>query len=159
MNSLITSLRSLCVALLCGLLLTSCSKSPPPPTLAAITFVADEKVNVDTRGRSTPVVVRYYLLKNDSAFNTADFFSLLEKDQATLGDAIVLREEFTLKPGETKKLDTKDAGPAQTLAVFVQYRNIDRATWRSTTPLTPHKANDVSVSLKNDQITLAGKSR
>jgi len=26
-------------------------------------------------------------------------------------------------------------------------------------PLTLHKTNDVSVSLKNDQITLAGKSR
>ena len=159
MKSLMTPLRSLCVTLLVGLLLASCSKSPPPPTLAAITFTADEKVNVDARSRSTPVVVRYYLLKNDSAFNTTDFFSLLDKDQQTLGDAIVLREEFTLKPGETKKIDTKDAGPAQTLAVFVQYRNIDRAMWRSAMPLTLHKTNDVSVSLKNDQITLAGKSR
>jgi type VI secretion system protein VasD len=130
-----------------------------PPTLASISFTADEKVNVDTRGRSTPIVVRYYILKNDSAFNASDFFSLYDKDQQTLTDAIVFREEFTLKPGETRKIDPRDASQGQVFAVMASFRNIDHAIWRATAPLPQKKTTDISVSLKNDQVTVNAKSR
>ena len=122
--------------------------------MALISVITDEKVNVDTRGRSTPIVVRYYILKNTSAFNSADFFSLSEKDQQTLGDAIVAREEFILKPGETKVFAPKEAGAGQEFAVMASFRNIDKATWRASVPLPSNKTSTILVSLKNDQITL-----
>lgn len=161
MNSLMTLLRRSGVTISLALMLASCSKAPflTPPTLALVTMSAADKVNVDIRGRSTPVVVRYYLLKNDSAFNSADFFSLYDKDQQTLGDAIVAREEFVLKPGETKNFEPKDASQAQVFAVFAQFRNIDKGVWRATAPLPAKTTTAIAVTLSNDQVTLVAKSR
>lgn len=149
-----TSIRwlGLTGALVVGL--SACSLFAAKPTMALISFTADEKVNVDARGRSTPTVVRYYILKNTSAFNSADFFSLSEKDQQTLGDAIVAREEFILKPGETKTFAPKEAGAGQEFAVMASFRNIDKATWRASVPLVLQKTSTIQVNLKNDAVTL-----
>jgi len=150
----LSALRLLGLALLVVSTLAGCGSLFSSPTLAVVAITADEKLNVDTRGRSTPVVVRYYILKNDSAFNSSDFFSLSEKDQQTLGDALLSREEFTLQPGENKAFPAKDIGMGQVLAIMVSYRNIDRAIWRATVPLPPKKTSTILVSLKNDQITV-----
>jgi len=150
----LSALRLLGLALLVVGILSGCAGLFSSPTLAVIAIAADEKLNIDTRGRSTPVVVRYYILKNDSAFSSSDFFSLSEKDQQTLGDAIVLREEFVLQPGEKKAFPAKDAATGQVFAIMVSFRNIDRALWRATVPLPPKKTSTILVSLQNDQVTI-----
>ncbi|MDB5887874.1 MAG: type secretion system-associated lipoprotein [Rhodocyclales bacterium] len=154
MKRSLSALRLLGLVLLVACTLAGCAGLFSSPTVAVIAIAADEKLNVDTHGRSTPVVVRYYILKNDSAFNSSDFFSLAEKDQQTLGDALLSREEFTLQPGEKKAFPAKDAGMGQVFAIMVSYRNIDRAIWRATVPLPAKKTSTILVSLKNDQVTL-----
>ncbi|GAB2889486.1 hypothetical protein GCM10027046_17410 [Uliginosibacterium flavum] len=128
---------------------------PPEPTIARIMVAADNKLNLDSRNRATPVVVRVYILKNLAAFSAADFFSLYEKDQQTLGDAVVWREEMTLKPGEILRLDPRDAGEGKFVAVLAAFRNIDRAAWRSSVQLLPNKTNNIYVIAKEDGITAA----
>jgi type VI secretion system protein VasD len=147
-------LRLLGLALLLVSTLSGCAGLFSSPTVAVVAISADDKLNVDTHGRSTPVVVRYYILKNDSAFNSSDYFSLADKDQQTLGDALLSREEFTLQPGEKKAFPAKDVGAGQVFAIMVSYRNIDQAIWRATVPLPPKKTSTILVSLKNDQVTL-----
>lgn len=127
------------------------------PTTAQFVLNANEKLNLDARGRSAPVVVRYYLMKNASAFNSADFFSLYERDQATLGDALLQREEFTLKPGETRVIEPRDAGDARVVGVMAAFRSIENSVWRGTAALTPKELNVITVTLQNNQLSVQAK--
>ena len=110
-------------ALLLGLamLAASCAAPPPKPvvTPVSLSLVASSDANPDARGRASPLTVRVYVLKAPGPFEGADFFSLYDKDQATLGAEMVKREELLLKPGETRKLEftlEPDAKKARELA-------------------------------------------
>lgn len=147
--------------LACGL--AACSKLPvlpvlpqpkPEPTRVSVSLNAAATVNVDARGRSTPVVVRAYVLKNASAFEAADFFSLFERDKQVLGDLVVWREEVALMPGETRKLDVVEA-EGKVVAVFAAFREIDRAVWRASVPVVASQNNQIVVRLQENRIELA----
>lgn len=127
------------------------------PTTVQYVFNASDKLNLDSRGRSAPVVVRYYMMKNASAFNSADFFSLYERDQATLGDAVLQREEITLKAGETRVIEPKNAGDALAVGVMAAFRSIENSVWRGSAPLTPNKLNVITVTLQNNQLSVQAK--
>lgn len=128
----------------------------PPPTRVQANVMADKRVNVDARQRATPVQVRLYLLSNTAAFDAADFFSLYEKDQQVLGEALVWREEMMLTPGELKRLDSREAGEARHLAVVAAFRNIDRATWRASFALQPNQGNPLLIALTDDSVKIVG---
>ena len=106
-------LRRLALTALAALALAGCAGKPialppvfkPDPTVVRLQLTADAMVNADSRGRATPVVVRYYVLQNTAAFDSADFFSLFERDEALLGTAVLAREETTLKPGQVLKVE------------------------------------------------------
>ena len=70
------------------------------------------------------MTVRVYGLKTRSVFDGADFFALYDKDKETLGAELVEREEFQLKPGDTRLIDkpvaagiTQAGAPAPVLIV------------------------------------------
>jgi type VI secretion system protein VasD len=126
------------------------------PTMFSVSLNAAERVNVDARKRSTPVVVRVYLLKNATAFEAADFFSLYEREQEVLGDALVWREEVVIQPGETRTLEMRKAGDGKVLAVLAAFRQVDRATWRASTQLVEHRTNLIALSLQEDSIAPVG---
>ena len=71
-RSLLPLACSLALAVGCG---------GPPLLRGAIN--ADPSVNPDRGGRPSPIVVRVYELKSVAAFNSADFFSLFDKEQET----------------------------------------------------------------------------
>ncbi len=66
-------------------LLAACAGGPPKPAVAKAQLVVASDVNPDAEGRASPVVVRVYQLKEEGAFNSADFFALFDKEQETLG--------------------------------------------------------------------------
>jgi tRNA-dihydrouridine synthase len=66
-------------------------------TTVAVTLTAGADANPDARGRASPLTVRVYAMKAPGPFEGADFFSLFEKDQATLGAELVQREEVLLR--------------------------------------------------------------
>jgi type VI secretion system protein VasD len=94
----------------------------------AVTAAAD--VNPDLRRRPSPVLIRLYELKAVAGFNTGDFMSLFQRDQAELGGDLLAREEFILQPGESRKLDRTLNEQTQFVGVFAAFRDIDRARWR-----------------------------
>ena len=77
-------------------------KPPPPPPPAKAAIIVSRDVNPDSAGRPSPIVVRLYQLKEEGSFNSASYFALSDKEQATLGPSLESREEYELKPGETK---------------------------------------------------------
>lgn len=100
---------------------------------------ADKRLNPDQRGRSSPVQVRLYELKDGASFQNADFLALFEHDQATLGSDLIHREEFLMKPGESKSWYRKADVDARVLAVFVAYRDLEHSVWRASVALPEAK--------------------
>ena len=125
-----------------------------PATLNA-TVVASAQVNPDARKRPSPVVVRVFELKTSTLFEQADFVSLFEKEQAVLGAELVSREEFVLRPGETKPLIKPLAPDTKFIGVMVAFRELERARWRAVVPVAAGKKNVMSIDL--DDINVLAK--
>ncbi|QOF79159.1 type VI secretion system lipoprotein TssJ [Variovorax sp. 38R] len=134
-----------------GLWLTGCA-SKPVVTPVSITLTAAADANPDARGRASPLTVRVYALKTPGPFEGADFFSLFEKDQATLGAELVQREEMLLRPGESKKLDLTLPADAKAIGVMAAFRDLDRARWREVRAVTPGQAQVLNVTFGARQI-------
>ncbi|GAA4349861.1 type VI secretion system lipoprotein TssJ [Variovorax defluvii] len=145
-----------------GVLAAGCAKPPPPPpppvtTPVAMTLVAGADANPDARGRASPLTVRVYALKTSSAFESADFFSLFEKDQATLGADMAQREEVLLRPGDSKKLEMVLAADIKAIGVMAAYRDLDRARWREVKVVEPGKALVLTTNFGARQIRIEAK--
>lgn len=138
------------LALLGLALLQGCSSSGPkqvPPDPFSVVVQADAKTNPDSYGRPSPTKVVFYELKSPVTFETADFFSLSQKDQATLGSDMLSREEFFLRPGESKTLTRKGIPETTSLAVFVEFRDIDKSIWHATANVPPPEAPGMFSSI------------
>jgi type VI secretion system protein VasD len=135
----------------------ACGAAPPkpaPPVKAELVSAAD--VNPDANGRASPVVVRVYQLKEEGAFNSADFFSLYDHEQEALGPSLVNREEYVLAPGEKRSLELKIDPAAQFIAAIAAYRDVRSAHWKAITPPAPQGLTNF---LGKATVTLsAGKS-
>src|SRR5450631_1673622 len=119
-----------------GVLLTACVSlvgcktkppkppPPPPPVMLTFAFRASSDVNPDAQSRPSPVVVRFYELKDDAAFKDADIYALFDKEQATLGSALVVREEYELAPGEHRTKSLQLPPEVHFMAVVAAYRDI-----------------------------------
>jgi type VI secretion system protein VasD len=127
------ALRTISIAFLwasCACLV-ACSSAPPKPPVVKLNIVASADVNPDSQNRPSPIVVRVYLLKDDAAFKDAEFFALYDKEQATLGAALVSRQEFELAPGEHRALDLELSPDARFVGAAAAYRDIRNADWRA----------------------------
>jgi type VI secretion system protein VasD len=88
-------------------------------------------VNPDSQSRPSPIVVRVYQLKDDTAFKDADFFTLYDKEQGTLSAALLSREEFELVPGDHRVIDYQLPVEARFVGVAAAFRDIRNAEWRA----------------------------
>lgn len=132
--------------LACALALSACASSgepkPKEPIRLDLRVNALPDVNPDDRGRAAPIVVRIYELKNDGAFDTADFFTLQTQDKSVLGDDVVKRDELQLRPGEHQTLVRRPDPATTTVGVIAAYRDLPNAVWRAVyvMPAAPEKA-------------------
>ncbi|MGY4828941.1 type VI secretion system lipoprotein TssJ [Sphaerotilaceae bacterium SBD11-9] len=150
-HSLPASRRALLFAgLLTGAaVLPGCSMlglSNSPATLTA-TVVASAQVNPDARKRPSPVMVRVFELKSPTSFDQADFVSLFEKEQAVLGADLLGRDEFVLRPGESRSVSKPLSPDTRFIGVMVGYREIERARWRAVVPVAVGKKNEMRIDL------------
>jgi type VI secretion system protein VasD len=136
-----------------AMLLGGCASAPKPVIATLqITVEAAADVNPDARRRASPVTVRVYALKTLAAFDSADFFSLFEKDQATLGAEVVMKEEMLLRPGESKVINVKLGPEAKSLAYFAAFRDLEKATWRGSRAIVAGQAANIKVKVLQKQI-------
>ncbi|MBP6897964.1 MAG: type VI secretion system lipoprotein TssJ [Gammaproteobacteria bacterium] len=156
--------RSLGRGLLAGavlgpLLLAGCAAPPPPPPKPIVTPVVlnlkgGADANPDARGRASPVTVRVYALKASQSFDAADFFTLFDKDQATLGGDLVQKEELLLRPGDSRRIEMTLPADAKALAFMAAYRDLERARWREVRPVEPGKPVKLDVTFGARQIRI-----
>jgi type VI secretion system protein VasD len=148
------SLSGLCL-MLC-LALAGCGTKP---TLIQGQLSATADVNPDSNGRASPIVVRVYDLKAVAAFETADFFSLWDKDQATLGADVTGRDEYLMRPGEERKLERAPQNGAAFLGVVAAFRDIEHARWRATVAVPPNTTTELTIKLDARGINIAAPNR
>ena len=138
--------------------LASCGGAPPKPAISKATLVAAADANPDSGGRASPVVVRLYQLKEEGAFSNADFFALYDNEQATLGPSLVAREEYELKPGESRDLQLQLAPETRFVGAIAAFRDIRNAQWRAVAAAPPAKEADkytVKLGVQKTQLQLS----
>lgn len=130
--------------------LAGCASAPKPIAVKA-SLEAQKSVNPDLHGRPSPVVVRVYALKSLAAFNSADFFSLFDKDKEVLGADLIDREELQLMPGQQRDLQKVFPPETRHIAVIAAFRDLERSQWRATADIPPKQTKITA------QILLEGK--
>lgn len=109
----------------------------PDPVTLVVSLASAADTNPDVRGRASPIAVRVYELRSTSAFESADFFALFERDAATLGGDLVGRVEAILRPGETQELVRKAGAETRYVGVVAAYRDLEHSVWRLVAPVAP----------------------
>jgi len=134
---------------------------PPPPTQVRAqpvpltgTVSAAADLNPSATQRPSPLVLRIYELRSDTAFGKADFIALYQSEQATLGADLVLKDEFVLTPGESRAYQRTLSIETRYVAVFGAYRNIERAVWRAITAVPPGKALKLAIRAESQALSL-----
>jgi type VI secretion system protein VasD len=145
--------RAVVPSLIAGVVVIGCA-SAPKPSIATITVAASPDSNPDAQGRPQPVVVRVYQLKENVAFNGADFFALYDDEQKVLGPALVSRSEYMLKPSEKRSLELEVSPDARFVAAVAAFRDIRNAKWRAVVAVTDDDET-VTVGVERDQILLS----
>ncbi len=102
-----------------------------------LAMLAKDTVNPDDKGRASPVLVRVYELKTENAFENADYFTLEKADKTLLTQDLLVRDEFILRPGESRDIERKLNPDTQALGFLVGYRELGKATWRAVYKLPP----------------------
>lgn len=126
----------------------------PDPTTVNAELHAADNANPNADGRASPTVVRVYYLTSKTAFENADFFSLYDKDAAVLGSAMLDRHEYEVKPGSTRKLNTKLPQGAAYIAVVAAYQDIDAARWRAAYAIKPNQDNRITIHVGADAVSI-----
>jgi len=135
----------------------ACAKKapkPPQPARARVTIAAAADSNPDANGRPSPVVVRLYQLKADTAFNAAEFFALFDDEMKVLGADLIGRTEYTLAPSERRTMELDVSADAHFVGVIAAYRDIRNAQWRTIVP-APLKSADVQVAVERARIAFS----
>ena len=127
---------------------------PPEPTRIELEIEAAGHLNPNPEGRTSPLVLRIYQLKTKADFDEADFFSLYEKDASVLGDALISREEITLKPDEKRTFKFEPHEDTRTIGVFGAFRNYEEAIWRVTAAVQPNTVNFLKVNINGTTIKI-----
>lgn len=142
-------------------LLLACGSDPPPPpplpapeppTVVKLTIESAADLNADAGEAGVPLLLRVYQLREASSFNAADFFSLFDKDQATLGADMARKQELLIKPNDRQSLTLELAPDIKVLGFFAAYRRLDSAQWRATLPVAAHKTGAALIKLRANEV-------
>jgi type VI secretion system protein VasD len=136
---------ALCLAAGCG--------SSTPPLLRGALKV-DAGSNPDAGGRPSPVVVRVYELKSPTAFNGADFFALFEREQETLGSELIGREEFYLRPAETRPYQRQLQPDTKYIGVAAAFRDLENSRWRQAVSVPGKRRPTLTIGIQAQAVTV-----
>jgi type VI secretion system protein VasD len=132
---------------------------PPPPKTKqlSINVLASAVMNPDVRNRPSPVLVRIYELRSAAQFESLDFLSLHDKDQALLAADILSRDEFVIQPGESRQMRRSLGPESKFVGAIAAFRDLERARWRALVPLATASDNSVAVFIDGLSLRLSGQ--
>jgi type VI secretion system protein VasD len=133
-------------------LLNACGSATPP--LLQGTIKVDQAANPDLNGRASPVVVRVYELRSPAAFSGADFFSLFEKESETLAGDLVGREEYVLRPAETRPYRRQLQPDTKFIGVVGAFRDLEHSRWRQVAPVPAERQSTIAIGIEARTVTV-----
>jgi type VI secretion system protein VasD len=136
-------------------LTVGCGGKTPPLLRGSIKTATG--VNPDVRGRPSPIVVRVYELKSVTAFNSADFFSIYDKEQEALGADLLGREEYQLRPDETRPYQRQLQPETKFIGVIAAFRDLENSRWRQTAPVPDKREPAITIGLEGTNVSLGMK--
>lgn len=144
-----------CLLLVGAIVFAGCGSSSPPLLQGAIK--AAPATNPDLRGRPSPIVIRVYELRARGAFDSADFFSLFEKESEALGGELVGREEYDLRPGETRPYRRQLQADTKFIGVVAAFRDLENSRWRQTASVPAKRQVTLTIGVEAKAVTMAVK--
>lgn len=117
------------------------------PIKLEATFIAGEYINLDELKRPKPIELCLYELKSSQVFDNSDYFTLSTQDKAALGNDLLRKECFILRPGEQRKVERETDPQTTAIGLLAGYRELDRYVWRATYKLPQPKADNWINSL------------
>ncbi len=122
--------RTLALGLLLACAMQVQAQDAKEPTKLVLNIEAAAGVNPDTSLRPSPIKVRIYELKDPASFSEADYFSLDSTDKIVLAADMLTRDEFILRPGESRSIERKSKPQTTAIGVLAGYRDLPNSTWR-----------------------------
>jgi len=124
--------------------------------MVSVSLHAGERLNPDPSGRPSPLVVRIYELRGRTAFESADFIGLYEKDADLLRADLVKKQQWHVQPGQTLEVAAHEVpNDVAFVAVFAAYRDLERANWRAVVPVKAQYGNTLLVQLDDLRVQIA----
>lgn len=136
-----------------ALALAGCAGAPKPTVVKGV-VQAQPTVNPDARGRPSPITVRVYALKSRAVFDSADFFSLYDKDKETLAADLLDKEEIQLMPGGSHALEKQLPPESRYVGVVAAFRDLERAQWRMAIDIPPQQVSTLRITLERNKVTV-----
>jgi type VI secretion system protein VasD len=155
MRRFIKSFKFILISLLV-LLMTACAFTREVLDLDTelnIEFSVSSKINPDSDGRSSPIVLNLLYLRDNRQFELEELISLLEAPEDRLGKDLI--EMIRLKefiPSETREFTAvlpEGVNYVGIVAEFIQYQD---AQGTLILPIEQHASNDFMIVLENDKV-------
>lgn len=136
-----------------ALLVGGCG-GPPPPPVVDVTIRANADINPNPTGTPVSVAVRLYSLNAKGRFESADVYSLMQREAQTLGTESAGVEEVVVRPGETRKVTLMPKPGVRFIGVAVLFRDIDRSQWRMVAPIADSGLSKLAISVSGNRAAL-----
>jgi type VI secretion system protein VasD len=145
--------RLLLAAAPAALLIEGCG-GPPAPPVVDVTVRATADINPNPAGTPVSVAVRLYSLTARGRFESADVYSLMQREAQTLGTESMGFEEVVVRPGETRKVTLMPKPGVRFIGIAVLFRDIDRAQWRMVAPIAESGLSRFALSISGTRAAL-----
>jgi len=134
------------------ILLIGCSSAPKPGQLDS-KIEAVNFLNPNIYNQPSPVVVVFYQLKSETAFQQANFFALYNDPIKALGNDLIDKKEIEIRPQQKQELRQVTSPETTYIGVIAAFRNPDNAQWRQVISVKPGKKVKLLVNLEAQSIT------
>ena len=136
-----------------ALLVEGCG-GPPPPPVVDVTIRANSDINPNPTGTPVSVAVRLYSLNAKGRFESADVYSLMQREAQTLGTESAGVEEVVVRPGETRKVTLMPKPGVRFIGIAALFRDIDRSQWRMVAPIADSGLSKLAISISGNRAAL-----
>ncbi|MCI0507296.1 MAG: type VI secretion system lipoprotein TssJ [Gammaproteobacteria bacterium] len=152
------ALRLLAVLWLLAALAAGCSATKKALGMVSkidIAIKAEKDVNPDAQGNPSPVMVRFYELSDVDNFRKADFATLVNNEQTAIGNQIIERDEFVLKPEEHRSFVRRVKPDTRYIGILAAYHNEANIKWRAVLSLNTDGTTMLVVYLGKSGMTVS----
>ena len=139
--------------------LSACSFWGDGVPTAEINIDSAQYLNPAVNGRTSPVVLTIYQLKNKSVFKSTDYSALATNSSQVLGGDLLDKSVVEVRPGSHIHISQPLTVDIKYIGVTAAYRDIDKATWRKViaVDITKNKTSKIDINLESEALNVSIK--